>query len=73
MLTKIICPKCKTEGTFSLSDPLYEGPYRCWKCKEFFKIRMENNVLKYCEPIDPEEMAKLEELQAMRNKFRRGG
>jgi hypothetical protein len=52
MLTKIKCPKCNTEGTFSLSDALYEGPYRCWKCKELFKIRMEHNVLKSCEPIE---------------------
>ena len=73
MLTKIKCPKCNTEGTFSLSDPIYEGPYRCWKCRELFKIRMEHNVLKSCEPIDPNEMAKLEEIQAMKNKFRQGG
>jgi hypothetical protein len=73
MLTKIKCPKCNTEGTFSLSDAFYEGPYRCWKCKALLKIRMEHNVLKSCEPISAEEMVKLEEIQSMRDKFRRGG
>ena len=73
MLTKILCPKCNAEGSFSLTDPLYEGPYRCWKCKELLKIRIERNVLKYCEVTDPEEVAKFEEIQALKNKYRRGG
>jgi hypothetical protein len=73
MLTKIKCPKCNTEGTFTLSDPFYEGPYKCWKCRELFKIVMDHNVLKSCEPMDPNEQAKMAEIEAMKNRFRRGG
>jgi hypothetical protein len=73
MLTKIKCPKCAVDNTFSLSDPMYEGPFRCYKCHELYKIRMEHNVLKSCEPIDPNEAAKLEEIRAMKDKFRHGG
>ena len=73
MLNKIKCPKCNTEGTFSLSDAVYEGPYRCWKCHALFKIRMEHNSLVSCEAIDPNEEAKLEEIRAMKDKFRHGG
>jgi hypothetical protein len=34
---------------------------------------MEHNILKSCEPLDPNELAKIEEIQAMKDKFRRGG
>ena len=61
MLTKIKCPKCNTEGTFSISDPVYDGPYRCWKCRELLKIRMEHGSLISVQQMDPQEMAKLED------------
>ena len=71
MLTKIKCPKCNIEGTFSLSDPVFDGPYKCWKCKELFHVRIERNVLKSCEPMEGEELAKFEQIQAIKNKFRK--
>jgi DNA-directed RNA polymerase subunit RPC12/RpoP len=71
MLTKIKCPKCNTEGTFSIADPVYEGPYKCWKCRELFKIRMEHNVLKFVEPMSGDELAKFEQVQTLKNKFKR--
>ena len=71
MLTKIKCPKCTVEGTISLIDPVYEGPYKCWKCRELFRIRLESGVLKEIEPLDPEALAKFEQIQAMKNKFRK--
>ena len=46
MIAKIKCPECGIEGSFSLSDVSYEGPYRCWKCKALFTIKMENKELK---------------------------
>jgi hypothetical protein len=73
MLTKIKCPKCNVEGTISLIDPVYDGPYKCWKCRELFRIRLENGSLKQIEPLDPEQLAKFEQIQAMKNKFRKGG
>ena len=73
MLTKIKCPKCNTEGTFSLSDPIFDGPYKCWKCKELFSIRMEHGVLKNIEPMSGEDLAKFEEIQKIKDKFRRPG
>ena len=58
MLTKIKCSKCGADNTFSLSDPMYVGPFKCYKCHTVYKITMEHNVLKSCEPIDPNELAK---------------
>ena len=71
MLVKIKCTKCGTEGSLSLSDPSYQGPYRCWKCREFFTIKMENNELKSCELLSHEEFEKQQEIENLRDKFRR--
>jgi len=71
MLAKIRCPQCDTDGTFSLADLVYEGPYRCWKCRGLFSIRIENNELKSCEAITEEEFNRLMEVQALRAKYRK--
>ena len=71
MIVKIKCPKCETEGSLSLSDPRYQGPYRCWKCRELFTIQMENNELKSCEPLSQEEFEKQQEIESLRAKFKR--
>jgi len=61
MMITIKCPSCGTEGSQSLLEPNYQGPYRCWKCRELFYIRIENNEVKSLEPINEE---RLQELQA---------
>ncbi len=71
MLIKIKCPKCDTEGTLSLVESSYQGPYRCWKCRELFTIKLENNELKSCEPLSPEEYVKQQEIEALRAKFKK--
>jgi hypothetical protein len=71
MLVKIKCAKCGTEGSLSLSDASYQGPYRCWKCRELFTIKMENNELKSCEPLNQEEFEKQQEIESLRTKFKR--
>jgi len=71
MLVKIKCSKCDTEGTISLLEPDYQGPYRCWKCREMFAIALEANVLKSCEPLSEEEFQKAQEVERLRRKFRR--
>ncbi len=70
MIVKIKCPKCDTEGSFSLVDSSYQGPYRCWKCTALFTIRMEDNELKSCEPLGQEEFDRQQEMEALRAKFK---
>ncbi|MBA7619157.1 hypothetical protein ES703_26493 [subsurface metagenome] len=72
MIVKIKCPKCETEGSLSLVESDYQGPYRCWKCRELFTIRLENNKLKSCEPLSQEEFEKQQEIEALKKKMRRG-
>ena len=72
MLAKIKCPGCETEGSFSLADPGYRGPYRCWKCRGLFTITMENNELKAWESLSEEEFQKQQEVESLKNRFRQG-
>ena len=71
MMVKIKCPKCETEGSLSLVEADYQGPYRCWKCRELFTLTLKNNELTSCEPLSEEEFEKLQEIEAMRKKMRR--
>jgi hypothetical protein len=67
----IICPKCNAESKLSLVSDSYDGPRRCWKCHELFKIKIRNNELISCEPLSQEEFEKSEEINALKNKFRK--
>jgi hypothetical protein len=71
MLVKIKCPKCSSEGTISLLEADYQGPYRCWKCRELFVIILEDNELKSCEPLSDEGFQKMQEIEALKKKFKR--
>ncbi len=42
----------------SLTQTVFEGPYRCWKCKETFLIKIVNNKLESCEPLSQEDFEK---------------
>ena len=70
MMTKIKCPQCHTEGSFSLVEASYQGPYRCWRCKELFTIKIEDGELKSCKPLSQEEFAKQQEIEALKAKFK---
>jgi hypothetical protein len=65
------CPKCGAESKFSFLNNSYEGPRRCWKCRELFKMKILNNVLIYCEPLSQEEFEKLQEVDALKSKFKK--
>ncbi|MFC1992397.1 hypothetical protein ACFLV3_01115 [Chloroflexota bacterium] len=71
MMMKIKCPKCGIEGSMSLVEPNYQGPYRCWKCRELFTIEIKNNELKTWEPLSQEEFEKQHEIEALKDKFKR--
>jgi len=42
----IRCPGCSAVTSFSLIEPRYEGPFRCWKCRATFIATIENGDLK---------------------------
>jgi len=71
MMITIKCPSCGTEGSQSLLEPTYRGPYRCWKCRELFSIQIENNEVKSLEPINEEQLKELQEQHQQEEKQRR--
>jgi DNA-directed RNA polymerase subunit RPC12/RpoP len=58
-MLEIKCDNCGSVGKMSLVQEVYEGPYRCWKCRSTFIIRVENSELSYCRPISEEAFEKL--------------
>ncbi|MFQ5996634.1 MAG: hypothetical protein ACE5KP_03310 [Dehalococcoidales bacterium] len=71
MIVKIKCPKCESEGSLSLVESDYQGPYRCWKCRELFTITLKKNKLESCEPLSEEEFKKQQEIEELKAKFKR--
>ncbi|MDP6449033.1 MAG: hypothetical protein QGG49_02865 [Dehalococcoidales bacterium] len=55
----------------SLIESSYQGPYRCWKCRELFTITLKNNKLRSCEPLSQEEYVKQQEMETLRAKFKK--
>ena len=66
----IKCPDCNSEGSLSLVDPNYRGPYKCWKCKALFTIEIEDNELKSCNPLSQEDFEQQQEINDLKNKFK---
>jgi len=71
LLIKFKCPKCDVDNSYSLAEATYEGPYRGWKCRELFTIRVENNELKSCQPLTQEEFDRQREIEALKAKFKK--
>ena len=70
MLVKITCPECNVEGSITLVDTSYEGPYKCWKCRQLFAIKLKNGAVLSCEILSQEEFEKLQEIESLKNKYR---
>ena len=69
MLKKIKCPTCQIEGTMSLVELDYIGPYRCWKCRALFTVEIKNDELVSYKPLTEEELKKQLQLKEMREKY----
>ena len=78
MMLTIKCPKCGTDGKMSLVDPNYTGPYKCWSCRQFFTLQIQDDAVVSMEPLSDADYhekytKKNDTLDAMRANFRIGG
>lgn len=71
MMLKIECPKCDVEGSLSLIEPSYRGPYKCWKCRALFTLNIENNVVKSCKPLSEAEFERKQKIESLKTKLKR--
>ena len=71
MLKKIKCPACQIEGTMSLVELDYIGPYRCWKCRALFTVEIKNDELVSYKYLSEEELKKQQQLKELQDKNRK--
>ena len=62
-MLEIECPNCGVIGKMSLVQEIFEGPYRCWKCRSLFTIIIANKKLQSCQPMSEEEFEKWQALR----------
>ena len=70
MLVKITCPECNVIGNITLVDTSYEGPYKCWKCRQLFAVKLKNGAVLSCEVLSQEDFEKLQDIESLKNKYR---
>ena len=71
MIAKIKCPKCGAESSLSLIEPNYQGPYKCWKCRGLYFIKLEDEKLKSCDSLSQEKFDELIAIEALKAKLRK--
>ncbi len=72
MIVNVQCPKCQTNGGFSVLDASYSGPYRCWKCRELFTLTLKDNEIVSLVPLSQAELDRQLELKGIKDKFKKG-
>lgn len=69
MQVNIKCPACNSDSSFFVVKNVFQGPFRCWKCKALFSTKVSNGELQLCEPLSVEDFEKQKaEKEARRKK-----
>jgi uncharacterized Zn finger protein len=58
MQVTIKCPSCNTDSSFFLVKENLSGPFRCWKCKALFTVKVSKGELVKCDPLSEEDFTK---------------
>jgi transposase-like protein len=66
MMLKIKCPSCGSDSSMSLLNSTYEMPFRCWKCHEYFTLKVENDVIQSLTKLTPEDYQKIKATEDLR-------
>jgi transposase-like protein len=54
MQVNIKCPACNTDSSFFIAKNVFSGPFKCWKCKALFTLKVKDSEVKSCEPLAQE-------------------
>jgi hypothetical protein len=68
MQIDIKCPACSSDSSFFVAKNVFQGPFRCWKCKAMFTIKVRNGELQLCEPLSNEDFEKQKAANEARKK-----
>ena len=58
MQVNIKCPACNSDSSFFVVKDVFQGPFRCWKCKALFTVKVRKGDLELCEPLNQEDFDK---------------
>jgi transposase-like protein len=58
MQVTIKCPACNSDSSFFIAKDIFQGPFKCWKCKAFYTVKVQNSELKKCDPLTQEDFDK---------------
>jgi transposase-like protein len=69
MQITIKCPACNSDSNFFVVKDIFQGPFRCWKCKALYTVKYSNGELKQCDELSQEDFDKQKaEKEAKRKK-----
>ena len=73
-MATIVCPnpQCGQKIQVFLVESGYQGPLKCNFCHSTFLVDIQGSRLVSSQPITEEELARLQEVQRLKAKFRRG-
>ncbi len=68
MQIDIKCPACNSDSSFFVIKDVFQGPFRCWKCKALFTLKVKEGEIQFCEPLKQEDFDKQKAEKAARRK-----
>ena len=68
MQITIKCPACNTDSSFFILKEVFQGSFRCWKCKALYTVKVRNGDLEICEPLSQEDFDKQKAAKEARKK-----
>jgi hypothetical protein len=54
MQVTIKCPSCSSDSAFFIQKNVFSGPFRCWKCKALYTVKVKDGELEKCDPLSQE-------------------
>ncbi len=71
MQIEVKCPACNADSSFFVVKNVFQGPFRCWKCKALFTLKVKDKEIQSCEPLNQEAFDKQKaDIEARRKKSR---
>ena len=46
MQVTVKCPACTTDSSFFIAKNIFQGPFKCWKCKALFTLKVKDSEIK---------------------------
>jgi len=69
MQINIKCPSCSSDSSFFVAKNIFQGPFRCWKCRSLYTLKVKNGAIEHFEPLSQEDFEKQKaEKEARRKK-----